>query len=87
MKKFEVGKDYYFFYMCSDTPYVVRVESRTDKSVVIRANYQEEGQRRRIKVVNGVETILPEGSYSNAPTLSASEEWLGNDWFHKRYGY
>jgi hypothetical protein len=73
MVKFETGKIYFCRSACDyNCVWTFKVERRTDSSIWISdVNGHEAGGRRAIKIWNGVETCLPLGSYSMAPSLSA----------------
>jgi hypothetical protein len=65
--KFEVGKTYATRSACDyDSWFRVIIKSRTEKTVVT-----ERGAK-RIRIIDGVETIKPLGSYSMAPCIWAN---------------
>lgn len=67
MAKFEAGKTYWCRSICDhDTIYRVTIAKRTAKTVVTKS-----GNRLRIKEWEGVETVMPFGSYSMAPVIKA----------------
>lgn len=67
MKQFEVGKTYYTRSMCdNDCVWGHSIKSRTAKTVTLG-----NGKKFRVKVWNDVEYIMPLGSYSMAPRLTA----------------
>ena len=71
--KFEVGKTYYAHSACNhDCVFTYTVISRTEQTAVLEDSF---GKRRRRKIHTdggfGTEWILPQGSYSMAPVISA----------------
>ena len=73
---FEPGKQYFCRSACNyDSVWAYEVVSRTDKSVRIRdLDDDHKITTRRIRVWQGVETCLPHGSYSMAPSLAADRQ-------------
>jgi hypothetical protein len=73
MLQFETGKIYYCRSACNyDCVWNYIVERRTDTSIWIRdVDSNKPAVRRNIKRWSNVETVLPLGSYSMAPCLSA----------------
>lgn len=73
MLQFEVGKIYYCRSACDyNCVWNYIVERRTDTSICIRdVDSNKPAMRRNIKRWSNVETVLPLGSYSMAPCLSA----------------
>lgn len=72
--KFETGKEYCCTSACDHTcTWIFKVISRTQKTVKIQqvSNHPEEIVSRRIKDNGDSEYVLPFGSYSMAPVLSA----------------
>ena len=64
---FEAGQAYYARSLCDyDCFYYVLITARTESTVVT-----SEGKRFRIKLINGIETIAPQGRYSMSPTIYA----------------
>ena len=69
--KFEVGKTYYAHSACNyDCVFTYTVISRTAQTATLEDSF---GKRSRRKIHNdgAAEWILPQGSYSMAPTISA----------------
>ncbi len=67
---FEVGRTYWTRSACDwDTVFSFYVIGRTKKTVIIKSHWGTKS--RKIMVRDGVETIMPLGSYSMAPVLSA----------------
>lgn len=74
MKKFETGKIYYCRMICDSNAVLrYRIDRRTEKSVWITGGVQQTNKRRRVKVMDGVEYIEPEGVYSMSPILKADK--------------
>lgn len=70
MKTFEIGKTYYYRFICShDTIVMCTVTKRTAKTITFTDNCGET-MTRRIYVLDGAEKVSV-GHYSMAPTLSA----------------
>ncbi len=71
IKKFEVGKTYYDRSACNhDCIFSYTVISRTAKTVILQDKFGKT-RRRRVFISGGEEHVLPQGSYSMAPVLSA----------------
>ena len=69
---FEAGKTYTMRWICdADATTEITIERRTAKSVWIRDLHTREIVRKSITVWDNVETIMPTGSYSMAPSLQA----------------
>ncbi len=74
IKKFEIGKTYYDHSACNhDCIFSYTVVRRTAKTLVLRDQFGEI-RRRRIFLSGNVENVMPQGSYSMAPILSADRE-------------
>ena len=82
VKRFEVGKRYIMRSVCDhDCIWMYEVISRTDSTVVLQeVRYGKPfGDMARFRIkkkltdLRGVEKIMPMGSYSMAPVLSADE--------------
>jgi hypothetical protein len=70
-KTFEIGRTYFARSACDyDTVFTFEVVKRTEKTITIKSRTWGTTSR-KIKVWDGVETIMPLGSYSMAPQLSA----------------
>lgn len=73
IKKFEVGKSYYFvnYGDMSDTKIAFEIFARTAKFVTIYNDISKKNVRCKVSVMDDSEYILPYGNYSGAPTLRA----------------
>lgn len=71
MTKFETGKTYTHNFAGDHQARVAwKVIKRTEKSVTIESDVFGR-KTRRVKIWNNAETVMPLGSYSMAPVLSA----------------
>lgn len=77
MDKFEIGKTYATCSACDhNCIFSYTVVSRTRCTVTLKDKYGDVQKRRIIKRLTeykGVETIFPEGNYSMAPVLDATD--------------
>jgi len=72
IKKFEAGKEYSTRSTCDhNCIFKFKIVRRTAKNVWIIGSQIKEITRRKIKIFEGEETILPLGSFSMAPILRA----------------
>ena len=70
-KQFEVGRTYWVRSICDyDTIFSFEIVKRTEKTVTIKSRTWG-CDVKKIKVRDGVETIMPLGTYSMAPMLTA----------------
>lgn len=70
-KQFQTGRTYSVRSLCDyDCIFQFEVLGRTDKTVTIKVH--GEPTRRKVKLVDGVETIDPLGRYSMSPVLRAA---------------
>ena len=73
--QFITGKNYVMqFITNSDLKVVFQIVRRTEKSVWIRDNRDNNISRNKIKVYNEEEYIMPYGTYSMAPVLNSKRE-------------
>lgn len=69
---FKVGRTYYARSACDyECIYSWEVVKRTDKTIWIQDKRGSDLRARRISTIEGVETIMPSGTYSMAPMLRA----------------
>ena len=78
IKQFKAGKTYKTeFGTCGANEEInylsFKVAKRTEKTVTLKGHFinQVNEKTLRVKVINGVECVLPFGSYSFAPVLEA----------------
>jgi len=69
--KFETGKTYQTRSICdSDMIIKIKVVSRTEKT--IKAIVDNEEKTLRVKIWDGIESVMPWGKYSMAPCIKAA---------------
>lgn len=74
MTKFETGKTYFMRSICNwECIWRYNIISRTDKMITLQGvdRAGEPIARRKIKVWDECETVMPLGSYSMSPQLTA----------------
>lgn len=72
MIQFEQGKKYWCNSVCdSNCTWLFEIIKRTDNNVWIKDHHTGETVRKKVKVWNDVEEVMPLGTYSMAPILSA----------------
>jgi hypothetical protein len=70
---FKIGTTYSVRSICDyDCIFSFEVVSRTEKTVTIKSASRSD-VRRKVRVIDGVETIDPHGRYSMSPVLSADK--------------
>jgi hypothetical protein len=74
-KKFEPGKSYTCRSSCDyDSIFAITVLSRTDSTITVSGDVKQGSTGRlRIRVIRGVETVKPMGTYSMAPMMWADK--------------
>lgn len=76
--KFEVGKIYGNRFIGNhELEFKFKVIHRTDKTITLEGIFDlgvTEQKKRRISIWNGIEEVMPFGSYSKAPLLTADKE-------------
>ena len=73
MKQFIIGKDYFCRSACDhECKWTFKVISRTAQTITLH-NSAQGTIKKKVKIWNDVETVLPLGSYSMAPILTAEK--------------
>ncbi len=85
VKKFEVGQCYYTRAICDhNLIYAYQVTKRTAKTVILQDDRGKDIRRRRITIIQGRETVSPEGSYSMSPVIDADDILPGEGTLRER---
>ena len=72
MKKFIVGNTYSTRSACDyNCVFTFKVVARTDKNITIIGDLLDKPTRRKVFVYSEEESVLPYGSYSMAPVITA----------------
>ncbi len=73
-KTFETGQTYYARFI-SDYDKIIKgtVVKRTPKTINLQLGHGAAAVKRRIKVMDGVEYVMPLGNYSMAPMMEADK--------------
>jgi hypothetical protein len=72
MKKFIVGNTYSTRSACDyNCVFSFKVVARTDKSITIVGDLLDKPARKKIRVYGEEESVMPYGSYSMAPVITA----------------
>lgn len=70
--QFQVGKTYTTRSACDyDCIFSFTVVARTDKNITIVGDLLDKPVRRKVRVYGAQESVMPYGSYSMAPVISA----------------
>lgn len=70
--QFQVGKTYTTRSACDyDCIFSFTVVARTDKSITITGDLLDKPTRKKIRVYSDSESVMPYGSYSMAPVITA----------------
>ena len=84
-KKFEVGQCYYTRAIGDhNLIYAYKVTKRTAKTVILQDDRGKDIGRRRITIIQGHETVSPEGSYSMSPMIDAGDILPGEGTLRER---
>ena len=85
VKKFEVGQCYYTRAIGDhNLIYAYQVTKRTAKTVILQDDRGKDIGRRRITIIQGRETVSPEGNYSMSPVIDADDILPGEGTLRER---
>lgn len=85
VKKFEVGQCYYTRAIGDhNLIYAYKVTKRTAKTVILQDDRGKDIGRRRITIIQGRETVSPEGNYSMSPMIDADDILPGEGTLRER---
>ena len=85
VKKFEVGQCYYTRAIGDhNLIYAYQVTKRTAKTVILQDDRGKDIGRRRITIIQGRETVSPEGNYSMSPMIDADDILPGEGTLRER---